>query len=225
MHDHQRVGLVRGQVLAEALAQAVAGVRADDHDVLGLRMGIDWLGAEFAGDVDLVDVAVQVPVDGVGATQGQQHHDRDARRRPGQDLLLAAGMVVGRHRDGRPAPAEPAEPAERESPPHRPEQNSRRPRRPATSSALAGPCSAGPHPPAHARGLDQARPCQRAPCVLTPYPDPVGARAVSARDARPSRSVTPGCTNHPTRRNVIAMRIVSPPTKYPPGVNSRLKHG
>jgi hypothetical protein len=54
------------------------------------------------------------------------------------------------------------------------------------------------------------------PHTFSPHtPSRWGARTVSARDARPSRSVTPGCTNHLTRRNVITARIVSPPTKYP----------
>ena len=182
-------------------------VRADDHDVLGLRVGVDRLGAEFAGDVDLMDVAVQVPVDGVGAAQGQPAPRPRPRRpsRPGSSScgwVMAGGLgaAPGARRDRRRRATRPA------------------PRVPGThgTSPLLTRPAPGPRLPAHARGLDQARPCQRAPCVLTPYPDPVGARAVSTRDARPLRSVTPGCTNHPTRRNDVALRIVSPSTKYPP---------
>ena len=92
VQDHQRVRLGGGEPLAEAAALADPGVRADDHDVLGLRVQVHRLVAQFAGDVHLVQVAVQVPVDRVGAAEGDQQHHGDAAGRPGQDLLRPAGV-------------------------------------------------------------------------------------------------------------------------------------
>ena len=94
VHDHQRVRLVGGQVLPEALALVVPGVRADDHDVLGLRVCVHRLGAEVAGDVQLMQIAVQVPVDRVGAAHRDQQDHCDAACGPGQDLLPPPRMAA-----------------------------------------------------------------------------------------------------------------------------------
>ncbi len=112
VQDHQRVRLGGGEALAEAAALADPGVRADDHDVLGLRVQVHRLVAQFAGDVHLVQVAVQVPVDRVGAAEGDQQHDGDAAGRPGQDLLRPAGVRPAATWSGgdprRPVPGAPA---------------------------------------------------------------------------------------------------------------------
>ena len=205
VQDHQRVRLGGGEPLAEAAALADPGVRADDHDVLGLRVQVHRLVAQLAGDVHLVQVAVQVPVDRVGAAEGDQQHDGDAAGRPGQDLLRPAGMrrrpsgvpELPAGRPGRVPGGIPGRPRRPRACPRRP-QHQPQPRSPAPASPRPRRRPVRRHPrtcsrrPAAAHPQDQARPCRRAPFVSPHTHIRRGARATSIRPDDHRGALHPG---------------------------------